>query len=89
MVNNTIASAATLVPLYALRGTPLAAHVAVIQRALDRAVRLRASDVQPPGNWTMGMMLPRTDDGRMNFDEDAPIPNLGPRMLWIGGNGGG
>jgi hypothetical protein len=71
---------------YALPGTPLAAHSAVIKRALDRAVQVRASDINPPGNWITGAMLPRID-GRMTYDKDAVIPVSGPRMLWVGGNG--
>jgi len=48
---------------------------------------VRAGDINLPGNWTTGLMLPR-QDGKMNFDGTAAVPTSGPRMLWIGGNGG-
>jgi hypothetical protein len=65
----------------------LVAQTASIERALDRAVQVRAGNIQPPGSWTTGVMLPR-EAGMMNYDSNAAVPNQGPRMLWIGGNGG-
>lgn len=77
---------AALLALYAVPGTALAAQVPAIQAALDRAAEVRAGDIQPPGDWRTGVMLPR-QNGRMNFDPTATVPSSGPRLLWIGSNG--
>lgn len=83
-----VQSSPTALPFFAQAGTPLAAHTAMIERAIHRAMAVRASDILPPGNWHKGMMLPHLDDGSIDYDEDALIPTCGPRMVWIGGDGG-
>ena len=80
-------SIATMAAIFAVPGTALAAHAPAIEKALARAAEVRAGNIQLPGNWTTGLMLPR-QDGKMNFDGTAAVPTSGPRMLWIGGNGG-
>jgi hypothetical protein len=80
-------SIATMAAIFAVPGTALAAQAPAIEKALARAAEVRAGNIQLPGNWTAGLMLPR-QDGKMNFDGTAAVPTSGPRMLWIGGNGG-
>jgi hypothetical protein len=78
---------AALAAVFTLPGTALAAHGPTIENALERAAQVRTGSFQPPGNWTTGAMLPR-QDGKINFDPRRSIPSAGPRMLFIGGNGG-
>jgi hypothetical protein len=82
-------SVAALAALYAIPGTPLAAHAPAVEQAMQRAAQVRAGDIQPPGNWTTGAQLPRSPDGNRMNTERGEVPTTGPRMLWVGGNGGG
>jgi hypothetical protein len=69
-------STAALVALYAMAGTPLAAHAGPVGHAIERAIQVRAHATAAPGKW-------QTDrDGRS-------LPQRGISVTHIGGNGSG